>query len=77
MNATLDRVEGRWAVLVTPDGEVRMERSEVSPDAREGDVIDLATGKVDAEATEALKRDVEKARELARRNPGPGGSFDL
>jgi hypothetical protein len=75
--ATLDRIEGRWAVLIAESGEVRRPRTSVSPSAREGDVIDLDTGEVDAEATEDLRREVQAARERAHRNPGPGGSFDL
>jgi hypothetical protein len=63
--------------LVAESGEVRRPRTSLSAAAREGDVIVLDTGEVDPEATEDLRREVQQARERARRNPGPGGSFDL
>ncbi len=77
MKATIDRFEGDVAVLLTEAGVVHLLRGRLSPDAREGDVIDLDTGEVDRAATEQLRAEIRAARERARRRPGPGGSFDL
>lgn len=77
--ATVDRFEDELAVLVDEDGrQVTRPRNTLPPGTREGDVIDLATGTVDAEATEALREQVRQARERASRNKTPPpGDFDL
>jgi hypothetical protein len=75
--ATVDRFEEDLAVLIMDGGERIVPRAELPPEAREGDVIDLATGKVDAEATEALREQVRQAREKARAKAPPPGDFEL
>ncbi len=77
MKATIDRLEGELAVLITDTGLLHLARGRLAPDAREGDVVDLDTGEIDREATERLRSEVEQARERARRRSGPAGSFDL
>ena len=42
MKATIDRFEGDVAVLITEAGTMHLLRGRLAPDAREGDVIDLA-----------------------------------
>ena len=39
---TVDRFEGSYAILETDDGIVRVKRSLISDDAREGDVLRLS-----------------------------------
>ena len=76
--ASIDRFEGEWAVLLVDGREERRRRDALPATAREGDVVDLATGKVDAQATEALRREVKAAREQAMAGKkGPTGNFDL
>jgi len=75
--ATVDRFEEDLAVLLVDGGERLVPRAELPPEAREGDVIDLATGKVDAAATEALREQVRQARETALKKAPPPGDFDL
>ncbi len=75
--ATIDRFEEELAVLIVDGGERIVPRAQLSAEAREGDVIDLATGKVDAEATEALREQVRQARQQALKKAPPPGDFDL
>jgi hypothetical protein len=77
--ATLDRFEDEVAVLVADGREVTRPRATLPKDAREGDVINLETLTVDAEATEKLRREVHEARERAMQNkpPPPSGDFEL
>lgn len=75
--ATVDRFEEGLAVLIVDGRQVTRPRAELSPEAREGDVIDLDTGKVDAQATEALREEVRKARQRAKKKKAPPGNFDL
>jgi hypothetical protein len=75
--ATVDRFEEELAVLIVDGGERILPRAKLPPEAREGDVIDLTTGKVDAEATEALREQVRQAREKALTKAPPPGDFDL
>jgi hypothetical protein len=75
--ATVDRFEEELAVLIVDGREVLRPRAELAADVREGDVIDLATGKVDAEATEALREQVRQARAKAQKKAPPPGDFDL
>ena len=76
--ATLDRFEDELAVLIVDGREVTRRREELPPGAREGDVLDLETLAVDAEATERLRTEVRQARERAMKNKTPPpGDFDL
>ncbi|MFL5343630.1 MAG: DUF3006 domain-containing protein [Hyalangium sp.] len=75
--ATVDRFEEGLAVLVVDGRQVTRPRAELAPEVREGDVIDLDTGKVDAQATEALREEVRKARKRAKKKQAPPGNFDL
>ena len=78
-HASIDRLEGEVAVLLVDGEERHVPRAQLPEDAREGDVVDLATLQVDAEATEALREEVRSARARAQKGkpPPPSGSFDL
>ena len=76
--ATLDRFEDELAVLIVDGREMTRRREELPPGVREGDVLDLTTLTVDAEATERLRTEVRQARERAMKNKAPPpGDFDL
>ncbi|NOK37055.1 DUF3006 domain-containing protein [Corallococcus exercitus] len=76
--ATVDRIEDDVAVLVVDGQQVTRALSTLPSGVREGDVVDLETGTVDAEATESLRSDVRAARERAMRGKKPpAGDFDL
>jgi hypothetical protein len=76
--ASVDRFEDELAVLIVDGREVTRRREELPPGAREGDVLDLETLKVDAEATERLRTEVRQARERAMKDKAPPpGDFDL
>lgn len=76
--ATLDRFEDELAVLIVDGREVTRRREELPPGVREGDVLDLETLTVDAEATERLRTEVRQARERAMKDKAPPpGDFDL
>jgi hypothetical protein len=77
-HASIDRLEGEVAVLLVDGEERHVPRAQLPEDAREGDVVDVDSLKVDAEATEALREEVRAARARAQqgRKP-PSGSFDL
>jgi hypothetical protein len=78
MKASIDRFEGDWAILDADGTELRRRRDTLSAQAREGDVVDLDTGEVDAEATRALLDEVKAARAEANRGKPPSsGNFDL
>jgi hypothetical protein len=78
MKASIDRFEGDWAVLDADGKQLRRLRDTLSATAREGDVVDLETGEVDAEATRALLDEVKAARTAANRGKPPSsGNFDL
>lgn len=78
MKAPIDRFEGEWAILDVDGKEQKRARKEIDAKAREGDVIDLATGKVDRAATRKLLDEVQAARaKAAATKPHGGGSFDL
>jgi hypothetical protein len=64
-------------VLIIDGQQVTRPRAELPAEAREGDVIDLDTGKIDREATEALREQVRQARQRAKKKPAPPGNFDL
>jgi hypothetical protein len=75
---TLDRFEEALAVLIVDGREMTRPRAELPPEAREGDVLDLDTLKVDARATRRLKAQVRRAREQAQKDKTPPpGDFDL
>jgi hypothetical protein len=78
-SASIDRLEGEVAVLLVDGGERHVPRAQLPEDAREGDVVDLATLQVDGAATEALREEVRAARARAQKGkpPAPSGSFDL
>ncbi len=75
--ATVDRFEEELAVLLVDGREKILPRAKLPAEAREGDVIDLSTGTVDVEATEALRERVRQAREKALKNAPPPGDFEL
>lgn len=76
--ATVDRLEGEVAVLVVEGQQVTRPRAELPPEVREGDVVDLETGQVDVEATQALRQQVREARERAMAGKAaPPGDFEL
>ncbi|NNC19748.1 DUF3006 domain-containing protein [Corallococcus exiguus] len=76
--ATVDRIEDDVAVLVVDGQQVTRALDTLPSGVREGDVVDLETGTVDAEATESLRADVRSAREQAMRGKKPpAGDFDL
>lgn len=76
--ATVDRLEGEVAVLLVEGQQVTCPREELPAEAREGDVVDLEAGRVDVEATEALRRQVREARERAMAGKAaPPGDFEL
>lgn len=77
-HGTIDRFEDEMAVLEVDGREETRPRSALPRGAREGDVIDLATMRVDRAATERLRRETEEAN--ARAGEGKTqkpGSFDL
>jgi hypothetical protein len=74
---TVDRFEEELAVLIVDGREVTRPRGELPPEAREGDVLDPDTLKVDAAATERLRAEVRQARERAQKKTAPPGDFDL
>ena len=75
--ATVDRFEEELAVLIIDGKQVTKPRAELPAEAREGDVIDLDTGRVDPQATEALREQVHKARRRTKKKQAPPGNFDL
>ena len=75
--ATVDRFEDELAVLIVDGRQVTRPRSALPLEVREGDVIDLETGQVDAKATEELRAQVRKARQRAKKKQAPPGNFDL
>lgn len=75
--ATVDRFEEDLAVLIVDGAERIVPRAQLPADAREGDVVDLSLGQVDAQATEALREQVRQAREQAMKKAPPPGDFDL
>lgn len=75
--ATVDRFEEDLAVLIVDGAERILPRAQLPADAREGDVVDLALGQVDAPATEALREQVRQAREQALKKAPPPGDFEL
>lgn len=74
--ATVDRFEDAWAVLIIDGAERILPRDRLPEGTREGDVIDLSTGELDAAEREALAERVRAAR-AKNAPPGSGGSFDL
>lgn len=74
--ATIDRFEGDQAVLLVDGREKVVPRSTLPLDAREGDVLDLATGRLDKEETERLRDEIRATRERAFQGKKPP-DFDL
>lgn len=73
MKATIDRFEGELAVLLVEGQEQRRKRSSLPAGSAEGDVIDLSSGEIDREATEALRQKVRESRARAfKKHRGPG-----
>lgn len=72
--AIVDRFEGHQAVLIVDGAQQTVARERLPPEACEGDVVDLVAGRVDREATEALRRRVARARDAL---PSAGGDFEL
>lgn len=75
--ATVDRFEDELAVLIVEGRQLTRPRAELPAEVREGDIIDLDTGQVDTEATEALREQVRQARKRAQKKKAPPGNFDL
>ncbi|RKH56944.1 DUF3006 domain-containing protein [Corallococcus llansteffanensis] len=77
--ATVDRIEDDVAVLVVDGRQVNRALSTLPPGVREGDVVDLDAGTVDAQTTDALRAEVRATRTRAKRGkkPPPTGNFDL
>jgi hypothetical protein len=77
-HASIDRLEGEVAVLLVDGEERHVPRAQLPEEAREGDVVDVDSLKVDAEATESLREEVRAARARAQKGKAPPkGSFDL
>ncbi|MCP3103236.1 DUF3006 domain-containing protein [Myxococcus sp. K15C18031901] len=78
VRATVDRIEDDLAVLVVDGREVTRPLASLPEGVREGDVLDWEAQEVDREATEALRAEVEEARQRALRGKTPPpGDFDL
>jgi hypothetical protein len=77
-HGSIDRFEGEVAVLIVDGREQHVPRAKLPKGAREGDVIDLGTMRVDAAATERLREETREAMERAGRGKTQKpGSFDL
>jgi hypothetical protein len=66
MKATIDRFEGRFAVLELENGQIQnIARSLLPPCAREGDVLDIVDGffHLDSCETKKTKEEIEKLME--------------
>ncbi len=69
MKTTLsfDRYEGRFAVLLTDEGQqIDFPKDLLPKEARPGDVLSLAID-VDREATEALKKDTKELQDKLKK----------
>ena len=75
--AQIDRFEGDWAVLQIAGKERRVHRGKLPANAKEGDIVDLARGTVDTEATRAATQRVEKLQTQLRKKRRPPGDFEL
>lgn len=76
--ASVDRIEEDRAVLIIEGQERVVARSRLPEGAREGDVIDLSTGALDAAERDEVEARVKAARERAKSsNESTGGNFDL
>lgn len=73
--ATIDRFEEELAVVIVDGVEQHVPRATLSSDAREGDVVDLETGEVDADATRTLRAEVAGARARLKRSTLPDGEL--
>lgn len=75
--AVIDHLDEDRATLLPdddPDQPLRWPRHRLAPSAKEGDVVDLTTGRVDEEATRRRKTDLERtrARAFAGKQHKPG-----
>ncbi len=68
---SIDRFEGDCAVLLVDGREQRLPRAALPQSAREGDVVDLDTRRVDPAQTEELRAEVSRARAGLRRAKKP------
>lgn len=73
----IDRIEGAIAVVEVGRRARKVPRTGLAPEAREGDWVDLATGKVLPARTELLRRKVRAARQAAVKKAPSRGHFDL
>ncbi|MHB8875417.1 MAG: DUF3006 domain-containing protein [Myxococcaceae bacterium] len=74
--AVIDRFEEDQAVLLADDGERVVARASLPPGAREGEVIDLETWRVDPGETERRREEIQETRERAFKGKKPP-DFDL
>jgi hypothetical protein len=74
--ATIDRFEDGHAVLLVEGREKVVPRSTLPMNAREGDVLDLVSGRVDTAETERRREEIRATRERAFQGKKPP-DFDL
>jgi len=74
-HATVDRLEGSWAILLRDGQELRRRVRSLPEGIREGDVVDLETMTLAPAERASLEQEVQEARDRAAK--GPKGSFDL
>ena len=73
---TIDRFEGQWAVLETPEGKtINYPRNLLPKGAKEGDVFDLNID-MNQEATEERKKNI-KGRVDDLKKKDKGGNIQL
>jgi len=72
--ATVDRFEGDWVLLEQDGRSVRRRREALPPELKEGDVVDLTTGRIDPAATRKAREETERAIAATDRKTG---GFDL
>jgi hypothetical protein len=76
--AFIDRFEGDLAILEVDGQERPVLRTTLEADAKEGDVVNLATGRVDAQETRRRHERLKDQERLAhQKSPPRGGSFNL
>lgn len=56
----IDRFEGDWAIVETGDKIINIKRHLLPPYAREGDVIDLKSMKIDFSKTQNRKNKINR-----------------
>ena len=71
--ASIDQIDGEFALLVDDDGKVtKVPRAKLPKGAKAGVVIDLATMQIDEAATERLREETQEAMDQAKPNQKPG-----